>query len=106
VRGKEIIGSHISCSSSHNCLLIHIGRALSSSRELEEVVYLLSVLLIVRVAGPLLSELRISYLTVSRHGSIGTHALLGETDHANAVIHFTREHVLIRRQSQDGCCEV
>ncbi len=88
MRGEEIVGCHISSGSSHYGLLVHICRALSSSWKLEEVVYLLSVLLVVRVTRALLCKLGIANFAVSRYRSIWTHALLGQTNHADAVVHF------------------
>lgn len=67
---EEIVGSHVACASPNDSLLTEIASALGSILELEEVVDLLSVLLIVSVACTLFVELAIADLAVTRNRPI------------------------------------
>ena len=73
---EEIVGSHVACTSSNDGLLTDIASALGAILKLEEVVDLLSMLLVVSVACTLFVEMAIADLAVTRNRSIRTHALL------------------------------
>lgn len=67
---EEIVGSHVACASSNDSLLTEIASALGAILKLEEVVDLLSMLLVVSVACTLFVELAIADLAVTRNRPI------------------------------------
>lgn len=96
MRREEIVGSHVAIGTHGAFLGVRLA-SLMSSRKLEEIIDLLSVLLILLLRCALLAtELHVPYLAVSRDGPVRTEALLAQADDADAVVHVAREHVLVR----------
>ena len=64
---EEVVGSHVACASPNHSLLTQIASALGAILKLEEVVHLLSMLLVVSVACTLFVKLAISDFAVTRN---------------------------------------
>ena len=83
--------------------------ALGATCELEEVIDLLAVLVVVLIASlapsgcSWLVELDVPDFAISRDWSVRAHSLLAKADYTDAIVHLSREHVLIRtrRQTKD-----
>ena len=96
MRSKEVVRGHFSTTAQHARTLGLIGSGgsrsiLGTSLELEEVIDLLSVLLVLIRGGSsiILRELSVSYFAITRYWSVGTHTLLAHSNHSDAIVHFT-----------------
>ena len=111
--GEEIIADNLSldhCGSSCTSdifILPWSSLGVRYSTELEEVVHLLAVLLVLVDSSIILAELGSTDLAISWDWPVRPVSLLIQPDHTYAIVHLTREDVLVsgRRQTQDSCCE-
>lgn len=90
---EEVVRSHVGFGPSDDVL----GVLTVATAHLKEVIYLLSMLLIVLVrSDPLLAaEFSVTYLVVSRNWPIGVDSLLTYSNNADTVVHVAGEHMLI-----------
>ena len=58
------------------------------------------VLVGISTSATLLRELGVADLAVTGYGPIRAHALLGEANNANAIVHLAAEHVLVGGRCQ------
>ena len=114
MRWEKVVRSHVAsacAASDRGAILLRASlAALGAACELEEIIHLLAVLVVVLIAclAPSgyswLVELDVPDFAVPRDWSVRAHSLLAEADYTDAIVHLSREHVLIRTRRKTKDC--